>query len=160
MARLFAVPGLCHLPRCPPVPDGIHRMPPRAAACVLAARAAAALSAARGVILSRRSAPILCSDVPSAALRFRPSSLVPHQLPLAPYGVSCRSGLKTASPAWYKSPSSPRSEQALDRRLTRLGRDGAKWQGSTFLDVTVEISRPDEFWPTFHLYFVPIGEQI
>ena len=36
----------------------------------------------------------------------------------------------------------------------------AKWQGSTFLDVTVEIPRPDEFWPTFHLYFVPIGEQI
>jgi hypothetical protein len=28
----------------------------------------------------------LCFDVPSAALRFRPSSLVPHQLPPAPAG--------------------------------------------------------------------------
>jgi len=61
-------------------------MPPRAAACVLAAREAAAWSAARGVVPSRRSAPILCFDVPSAALRFRPSSLVPHQLPPAPAG--------------------------------------------------------------------------
>jgi len=88
----FATPGYssflgCAIcARCPPVPDGILRMPPRAAACVLAAREAAAWSAARGVIPSRRSAPILCSDVLSAALRFRPSSLVPHQLPPAPAG--------------------------------------------------------------------------
>jgi len=31
--------------RCPPVPDGILRMPPRAAACVLAAREVAAWGA-------------------------------------------------------------------------------------------------------------------
>jgi hypothetical protein len=80
-----------------------------------------------------------CSDVPSAALRFRPSSLVPHQLPLAPRGFLSIE-IEAPSPARYKSPLSPQSEQALDRRLTRPWAGWTKWQVN-FLGRHVEIPR-------------------